>query len=64
VRLEELEDWPAQRDSLIRQHEEIVAHIEAGDAEAAQAALQRHLREFYAQNGRDSSRARTRARTF
>jgi DNA-binding FadR family transcriptional regulator len=44
---ERLADWRAERDHLASEHERIARYIEAGDPEAAGAAVQRHVLRFY-----------------
>jgi DNA-binding FadR family transcriptional regulator len=44
---ERLEDWRAERDHLVGEHEQMIRFIEAGDREAAGAAMQGHVLRFY-----------------
>jgi DNA-binding FadR family transcriptional regulator len=44
---EQLMDWRAERDHLVGEHERMVGFIEAGDQEAAAAAMQGHVVRFY-----------------
>ena len=43
----EMEDWPSFRLTLIAEHEEILKAIASGDAEAAAAATEAHIRRAY-----------------
>ncbi len=42
-----LPDWQAERDHLVGEHARMIGYIEAGDSEAAGAALQKHVMRFY-----------------
>ena len=42
-----LEDWRAERDHLIGEHEAIVERIEANDPDAAASQLRDHVMRFY-----------------
>ncbi|HMD92505.1 MAG TPA: FCD domain-containing protein [Trebonia sp.] len=44
---ERLPDWRAERDHLVGEHERMTSLIEAGDGEAAGAAVQSHVMRFY-----------------
>ena len=44
---EQLMDWRAERDHLVGEHERMIGFIEAGDQEAAAAAMQGHVVRFY-----------------
>jgi DNA-binding FadR family transcriptional regulator len=44
---ERLTDWRAERDHLVGEHERMIGSIEAGDREAAGAAMQAHVLRFY-----------------
>jgi DNA-binding FadR family transcriptional regulator len=42
-----LDDWRAERDHLVTEHERVVSYIEAGDREGAGKAAQGHVLRFY-----------------
>jgi DNA-binding FadR family transcriptional regulator len=44
---ERLTDWRAERDHLVGEHQRMIGLIEAGDPEAAGAAMQSHVVRFY-----------------
>jgi GntR family transcriptional regulator, transcriptional repressor for pyruvate dehydrogenase complex len=44
---ERLSDWRGERDHLVGEHERMIGCIEAGDPEAAAAAMQSHVFRFY-----------------
>jgi GntR family transcriptional regulator, transcriptional repressor for pyruvate dehydrogenase complex len=44
---ERLADWRTERDHLVGEHERMIGFIEAGDADAAGAAMQGHVVRFY-----------------
>lgn len=44
---EQLADWRTERDHLVGEHERMIGFIEAGDADAAGAAMQGHVVRFY-----------------
>lgn len=42
-----LPDWRAERDHLVGEHEQVISHVEAGDAAGAASALKNHVNRFY-----------------
>jgi GntR family transcriptional regulator, transcriptional repressor for pyruvate dehydrogenase complex len=44
---ERLTDWRTERDHLVGEHERMIGFIEAGDKDAAGAAMQGHVVRFY-----------------
>jgi GntR family transcriptional repressor for pyruvate dehydrogenase complex len=44
---ERVDDWPATQERLASEHEQIAAHVAAGNAPEAASSIEHHIRSFY-----------------
>jgi DNA-binding GntR family transcriptional regulator len=55
--IENLPDWPAEREILMREHVEIARAIAASDGDGAARLLSEHIRGFYGRALREDAAA-------